>query len=443
VSLNLPSLSLANPAEISPSGTAMPSEAARALNLVKAVRLARLAALAVVVIAISGLALRLLPCFGVPDQMTADEMLYTTNVRMLEQIGGPTEYHALIENYVDAQARINMVMLPPTRCVYIILGWTFDTLFHAGPQMSLRWVAAIFSVLSFFLSGWFAWRLGGIRFGLIVGALMAVSPVELMLAHRELVDGIFSFWALCSLWLLWENLQRPSRLGWLAAYAGALAFMVLTKENAFFAAIGLGGVWLAAYFFPALNLGKAEWTSLLATITGGALGVLVLISLAGGPHTLIAAYRLLVSKAEAMPYAYQSGGGPWFRYVIDLMLASPAVTLLAIGGIFALRRGNRQGIFLLLFVLFSCAVMVNVRNGMNLRYATMWDMPLRYLAAGIVLQISTAIRRAPILAAACLVVCIAGIELHQYQVLFIRHDIGDPITQYLIWANEIVRQGNG
>ncbi len=77
---------------------------------------------------------------------------------------------------------------------------------------------------------------------LAVGALMAVAPMELMLAHRELVDGVFAFWALLSLWLLWENLQRPGRLGWLAAYAGALAAMVLTKENAFFAAVGIGGI---------------------------------------------------------------------------------------------------------------------------------------------------------------------------------------------------------
>jgi len=154
---------------------------------------------------------------------------------------------------------------------------------------------------------------------------------------------------------------------------------------------------------------------------------------------LIETYRLLVTKAEKMTFAYQSGGGPWFRYIVDIMLVSPAMLLPAIGGIFALRKDNRQGIFLLLFVVFSCAVMVNVRNGMNLRYATMWDMPLRYLAAGTILQMAGAVRRAPVVAAVVLLAGIGGIELHQYWLIFMKNDIGDPITQALMVALEIVR----
>jgi hypothetical protein len=217
--------------------------------------------------------------------------------------------------------------------------------------------------------------------------------------------------------------------------------MVLTKENAFFAAMGLGGILCTAAVFPGLKLGKAAWSTFAATVAGGALGVFVLLALAGSPGTLIQTYRLLVAKAELMSFAYQSGGGPWFRYVIDLMLASPMVMLPAIGGVFALRKDSRQGIFLFLFIVFTCAVMVNVRNGMNLRYATMWDMPLRYLAAGVILQMAGGLRRAPVIAAVLLVALVGGVELHQYWLLFVRHDIGDPITQYLMYATEIVRLG--
>jgi len=330
-------------------------------------------------------------------------------------------------------------MLPPTRCVYILLGWAWDALFHAGPRMSLRCVAAMFSVLSFLLAGFFAFRLGGTRMALAAGALMAVAPLELVMAHRELVDGVFAFWALLSLWLLWENLLRPGRLGWLAAYGGSIAFMILTKENAFFAVAAMGGIFCTAALAPGLNLGKTAWGTVAATFAGGALGVAVLVCVAGSPRTLIETYSLLVTKAEKMTFAYESGGGPWFRYIVDLMLVSPAVMLPAIGGIFALRRDGRQGIFLLLFMVFSCAVMVNVRNGMNVRYATMWDMPLRYLAAGPILQMAAAVRRAPVLAAIVLLAVAGGIELHQYWVIFVQHDVGDPITQFLMYSLEIVR----
>jgi 4-amino-4-deoxy-L-arabinose transferase-like glycosyltransferase len=390
-------------------------------------------------ILIAGLSLRLLPCCGVPDRLTLDEHLYMTNVKMLKAIGGPFEYATLVQSYVAAQSQMEMVMLPPTRCVYIMLGWAWDAAFHSGPQMSLRYVAAIFSCLSFLLSGVFAFRLGGARVALVVGALMAVAPLELVMAHRELVDGVFAFWALLSLWLLWENMQRPGRLGWLAAYAGSIAVMVLTKENAFFAVVAMGGLLGAASLFPGLNLGQMKWSTVLATFAGGIMGVTVLICIAGSPQTLIETYRLLVTKAEKMTFAYESGGGPWFRYIVDIMLVSPTVLLPAIGGIFALRRENRQGIFLVLFMVFSCAVMVNVKNGMNLRYTTMWDMPLRYLAAGPILQMAAGVRRWPVAAGVLIVLIVGGVELHQYWLLFVQHDIGDPITQFLMYALEIVR----
>lgn len=403
----------------------------------------RIEVFAGIIIVLIGLALRLVPAFGVPDRQTMDEYLYVMNVKLVHEVGGPLEYQAIIHDYVRAQSNMAVVILPPTRCVYIILSWAWDSLFHTGGKMALRYVAETFSCLSFLLSGIFAFRLGGARIALVVSALMAVAPVELMLAHRELVDGVFAFMALLCLWLLWENMQRPGRLGWLAAFAGAVALMVLTKENAFFAAVGLGGILCVAVLFPGLNLGRNHWSTFLALFAGGMMGIGVLVCLAGSPQTLIETYRLLVTKAEQMSFAYDSGGGPWYRYIIDIMLVSPMVLLPAIGGIFALRRDSRQGIFLLLFVIFSCAVMVNVKNGMNLRYATMWDMPLRYLAAGIILQLSSAVRRAPVLAGVLLVALVGGAELHAYWLFFVHHDIGDPVTQYLMYATEIVRTGTG
>jgi len=239
-------------------GIAVPAKASgKSFSLGRVIQQHRLEVAGALIILIAGLALRLLPFFGVPDQLTLDENLYITNVKMVKMVG-PFEYSALVQTYVERQAKMDMVMLPPTRCVYIMLGWAWDSVFHSGPRMSLRYVAAIFSVLSFLLSGLFAFRLGGTRLGLTVAALMAVAPLELVMAHRELVDGVFAFWALLSLWLLWENMQRPGRLGWLAAYAGSIAVMVLTKENAFFATVAMGGILGTAALAPRLNLGSLE-----------------------------------------------------------------------------------------------------------------------------------------------------------------------------------------
>jgi hypothetical protein len=76
---------------------------------------------------------------------------------------------------------------------------------------------------------------------------------------------------------------------------------------------------------------------------------------------------------------------------------------------------------------------------MNLRYSTMWDMPLRYLAAGPILQIAGAMRRWQLVTAVLLLVIVGGVELHQYCLIFVQHDTGDPITQFLMFALEIIR----
>ncbi len=385
-----------------------------------------------------GLALRLAPVFGAPDRLTLDEYLYITNVQMLKSVG-PLDYSTLVQQYVSSQVKIGMVLLPPTRCIFIMLGWMWDALFHCGPRMALRCVASVFSCFTLLLGGVFAYRLSGVRMAVVTTGLMAVAPLELMMAHRELADGVFGFWAMLSLWLLWENMQKPGRLGWLAAYAGSISFMVLTKENAFFAAVALGGIQCVAAAWPGLGLGKASWSTMIATFAGGLMGLLVLVSITGSPLALVLTYKLLVIRAEKMTFAYATGGGPWFRYVVDLLLISPAVLLLAIGGIFQIRRDEKRALFLLLFVVISCAVMVNVKNGMNVRYATMWDVPLRFLAAGAIVRATAGLKRWPLAGAVAIVVLVGGIELHQYYLLFVRHDIGEPVTQMLMYANDIVR----
>jgi 4-amino-4-deoxy-L-arabinose transferase-like glycosyltransferase len=398
----------------------------------------------IALIVIVGSALRLLPFFAVPDSPTLDEYLYMTNVTMLHKVGGPLEYHALIEYYVEAQEKEHMVMLPPTRCVYIMLGWAATTLFQVKPETGLRGVAMTFSILNFLLAGAFAYRLAGPKRALVVLALMAAAPLELMLGRRELVDGVFAFWALLALWLLWENMQKPGRLGWLAAYSAALTVMVLTKENAFFAAVGIGGVIAVAAIFPSLKMGRVTWSTVIATVAGGALGIAVLICLAGSPQMLYRTFHLLVTKAEGMEFAQATGRGPWYRYLIDLMLLSPLVVILAIGGIFGLKREDSHAWFLLLFVLFSGFVMVHVENGMNVRYTAMWGMPMRFFAAGALLSLAAAVPRRALwqgVVLGGLLGLVCSVELHQYWLFFMWHDIGEPVTKYLMYATEIVKYG--
>ena len=399
-------------------------------------------AIVALLIVIAGISFRILPDFGVPDNLTLDERLYIFNVRMVQKIG-IFQYPAVIQYYLQSESKAGMVLLPahPLHFRHARLG--------LGCPLPLRPA----NVAPLRLDSFLGPELLPLRILRLSPRRPAPRPLG-RCAHgcrshgadacppRTGRWGLRLHRPLFALAPVGEHAAAQHRLGWLAAYAGSIAFMVLTKENAFFAAVGLCGILGVATLFPGLNIGKATWSTFAATIAGGALGAGVLLCLAGSPGDLIQVYRLVVVKAELMKFAHESGGGPWFHYLVDLMLVSPTVLIPAMGGIFTLRKESRQGIYLLLFVFFSYAVMINVRNGMNLRYATMWDMPLRYLAAGMILQMGDGFRRIPMLTNVFLiglVALVAGFELHQYWLLFVRHDIGEPITQYLMWATEIVR----
>src|SRR5581483_9207158 len=98
-------------------------------------------------------------------------------------------------------------------------------------MVSLHRVACLFSCLGLIVSGLAAWRILGLRAMPAVLALLAFSPLQIHLAQHALIDGVFTFWAVLSLWLLWESLRQPNNIRLRAPFALSLAGMVITKEN--------------------------------------------------------------------------------------------------------------------------------------------------------------------------------------------------------------------
>jgi 4-amino-4-deoxy-L-arabinose transferase-like glycosyltransferase len=76
------------------------------------------------------------------------------------------------------------------------------------------------------------------------------------MSQHALVDGFIAFWALLTLWILWENLQSTPQVGLARGYTAALALLVLTKENSVF-------VWSAIFVTLITN----RWLK-IGTVTG-------------------------------------------------------------------------------------------------------------------------------------------------------------------------------
>ncbi len=364
---------------------------------------------AVCLIAAIGIFLRVYPS-GTFAHIGYDENLYRNYVNQLYYTG-LTEYPSIVESYIIEQRKLPGSILPPMRFLYIFTSSLWKHSFGGETLKVLRSVACFFSVLTLLLSGIFAFRLGGKKTCLAVLALIGCAPTQIHMGQHALVDGFFTFWALLTLWLFWEALQHPDRKRWIICYCASFACMVMTKENSFFVFFAICGLMVVARW---LKLGQVSRPLVLMTVAGPLLGVCLLIALAGGVSNFIETYHLSVTKNLVLPYAIKTGDGPWYRYLVDLMLVSPLILMLAIGRMFELRSENRQEIFLILFILFSYLVMANLKYGMNLRYANMWDFPLRYLAYGLLTTLSARCGRWK---DACLIGSLAGIclfEVHQY-----------------------------
>ncbi len=364
-----------------------------------------------------------------------DENLYGKYVNSVIRVG-IGDYPAIVDRYIEVQKNLTGSILPPVRFLYIFTAYLWHQLFGSEALAALRAVASLFSILTLLLSTLFAWRLKGPAFALEMAVLVAISPTQLHMSQHALVDGFFTFWALLSLWLLWENLQAPGRWPLLSAYVITLALLVTTKENSAFVWTALVALLLANRW---LRFGTITRELLVATVLGPLLGVVILIFMAGGISTLIETYQLSVSKNYQLAYAIMTGDGPWHRYLVDLLLVSPVVLLLALGALFRLNRTQKPELFLAVFIGASYLIMCSLKYGMNLRYANMWDMPLRLLALSTLAAWCSYFPRyrVPLLVGS--VMALGAYEFHQYVVLCVQYPLYELVTEGLLRALQILK----
>ena len=421
-------LSTADAPTLRLAATACPAETTRTPRVEPAPRRtpARVWLLALVLLAV-GAFIRIYPSAGFTG-VGFEEHLYQRYVVLLNA-KGLSAYPAFCDYFLEEQTKGGICELPPTRFLYIFCGSVWSQLFgpagldHTGPVANaaalsaLKSVSCLFAILTLIPSALFARRLRGD--GAMLGnlALMACAPIQIHLAQHRMIDGFFAFWALMCLWLLWENLRAPNHAGWLAGLTACLAAMVLTKENAFFVYLALGGLIVLNRWG---KWGTVTPKLLLCLIAGPLLGLTLLVTLAGGTENFISIYKLLVAKAQTLDYAIRTGDGPWYRYFVDYMLVSPVVLILAIGAVFSAARESRPLLYLTAFMACSYVLMCNVKYGMNLRYTTIWDMPLRLLAFAQLAALTQRFGPRQPLVLAALIAAVCGYELRQYVILF--HD---------------------
>lgn len=385
-----------------------------------------------------GIFLRLYPSAGYRNLGT-DEHGYMVFVKQI-QTAGVWNYDAVVRVYVERQYQMKEAVVPATRVAFLVPAALCADLFHLRAFTAIHTVAAASGVLLLFLSGFFAYRLGGTLPMIGMTALMATAPLEIYLCQRAMIDGYFAFWAVAALWLAWENLQRPGHAGWLIAYTICLTILVLTKETAALVVFAIVGTFFLNRF---LRVGTVTPQLLAATVAGPAMAVLLLVVLVGGVSDWIHFYAMFVAKSRMNFYSVAAQDGPWYRYAIDFALVTPVIVALAIGGMFQLRKGDRAGAFMATFALLALTALSCVKYGISLRYAAFCDIPLIWLACSQVFILSKQISkiRPTIIAATMLFVC-SAIGLNQYMRIFVQGGLYDPITSQLVMKLDMYKSND-
>lgn len=361
-----------------------------------------------------------------------DEKVYVAYVDRLAA-NGIASYPSVFHDYIEQVSKAEFVFLPPSRAGFIVPAWALTRVTKWNSYEALRIVSAAGTWLLAIAGFLFARRWVTPRMALAVLGLLMCAPLQIHLSQWAFIDGLAAFWVLLTVGSVWECLQQPRRIGWaIATSIGAFGLLVTKQE--IFAFIGLFLI-VALLLAKRLGFSTNRWPAFIAIACASILGTLTLILIAGGVSPFLETFRIYFERSQNLPYAIATGDGPWNRYLMELVLVSPLVFLLALCGIFRGQPAGSVGRYWLLFLVTTYLIMCNVRYGMNLRYTAMWDFPLALFAVMAISSLTTR-RKRPTLWAAALtgIVCLA--TFRQYNAIF--RELYDPVPEYMLRAVRIM-----
>jgi hypothetical protein len=376
----------------------------------------------------------------VPYRVGADEGVYLRYAKAVSH-DGLRSLPGLMRSYLQ-DANPGM-WPPPTRVGFLIPAAVGMRLMEDGTPQPLTYVSALMFLASVVLIFWFVRRNASPTLALLTATLLAFSPLLMGLARRALTDSTITFLTFALLASFYEMAARSSRLA-SAAFGLTLTWLLLTKETAFLAlpvlvVLGL----LIAYRRRSVDRAVLLAGS-LATAAGLLLAALVFVLAAGGIGPLVKLAGYLLQSPETNAYVIQYFRGPWYRFLVDMVILSPLTVLLAIGFSFhyVLNR-YRDGAhdftdFVALYGLLT--LLVNMGLAMKtggyatgVRQLLPLEFPLCFLAACGLLAIGRAVgpALAPwVVGALCVVV--ASQDAVTFHRAFVARQLYDPNTPEIL-----------
>jgi 4-amino-4-deoxy-L-arabinose transferase-like glycosyltransferase len=264
--------------------------------------------------------------------------------------------------------------------------------------------------------------------------LLLLSPAGLWSAERALQDSFFALIMIAGIiayHYCWKSENRPAPF----IFSAILVAGFLTKESMVF----LYPCFLVVGIYYWGENKTINWKrTLVPIIISPFIYLLIISSLVGSLSDVIRQELFFIQGMNKIAYVVQFQLGPWYRPIIDWMLVSPVVFLLAVVGIVipvsSEKINTGRNLMSLYFV--SGLLVFGAFSIQNLRYVLFLDVFICVLAVIGALSLSEKVknRRYQMAIFLFILLIVAGTEVLQFFKIFVVVGVYDPVTSVLISA---------
>jgi len=342
-------------------------------------------------------------------------------------------FRELFKEYINNQS--NWLFPNPLRVGFIILSAVWLKILGYS-FLNLAFLSLFSYAALLILSYYYSKKYLGNRIALLFIVLLAFSPLNMALSRRALLDSTANLFSIASIWMLWDFLQGKSKAK-LILFIVIFSLSILVKETG----VLFCPIFIAYLAFNNYKRRENDYYRDLLFISIVPLTIVGLVYFLLGCIPFIPLVsKIVITSPGANPYAINYGAGPWYRYLIDYMLLSPAVIILALGFLirsFLDKEDNRLVIYFI-FISVLSFILFNTFTK-NVRYVLFLDTPIRLfflLALNKMLErlMPHNFKRILFL----VVILIAFLDYLSFKDLFIDSRIYDPVSFSLLGARHII-----
>lgn len=316
----------------------------------------------------------------------SDDATYLRYARRVVH-NGPQAFPQLFDNFISNTERWNLP--PPSRVLHTSLAASFALIF--GDEIrTLGYLSVSCHLALIPLTFLLARRVAGTLQAAALAALLASSPLMLAMAGTALSDSCAFLFAAIAVWMFLRWLENPRAARPTVALIVALWLAFAAKELSLFLVAPLAVcAWLDARRRPD-GARLRDIAVVFATPCIAVFGIWALA--AGGVEPLRRTFEIVLSTAATNPYGHLVGSGPWYRYLIDFLLLSPWVAVLAFAGLGVLALDLAAGAWnrtaMCCALLLAGLLLEGSFFSKNIRFLMILELPVRGLALFAVMRIT-------------------------------------------------------